>query len=149
MSTGVLYCGDPLNPRRVDGHFAAEAREVRERGGAVALVDHDALVRGEVDRAVERVPRGFGLAWYRGWMIPDDVYGAFAQALERRGAGLVVGVDGEGTAWPAVDINHGLGKRRLLRTHPAYPLIPSRRAISTPRYAGKKVFAAARSTPFC
>ena len=31
------------------------------------------------------------------------------------GAGLVVGVDGEGTAWPAVDINHGLGKRRLLR----------------------------------
>jgi hypothetical protein len=31
------------------------------------------------------------------------------------GAGLVVGVDGEGTARPAVDINHGLGKRRLLR----------------------------------
>jgi ATP-grasp domain, R2K clade family 3 len=91
MSTGVLYCGDPLNPRRVDGHFAVEAREVRERGGAVALVDHDALVRGEVDRAVERVPLGFGLAWYRGWMIPGDVYGAFAQALDRRGAGLVVG----------------------------------------------------------
>ena len=91
MPASVLYCGDPLNPRRVDGHFALEARAVREGGGVVALIDHDALLRGEVDRAVARVPLGLGPAWYRGWMIPGDFYAALAQALDARGAGLVVG----------------------------------------------------------
>jgi ATP-grasp domain, R2K clade family 3 len=91
MPTSVLYCSDPLNPRRVDEHFAAEARAVREGGGVVALIDHDALSRGEADRAVERVASGFGAAWYRGWMVPADEYAALARALERRGANLMIG----------------------------------------------------------
>jgi hypothetical protein len=90
MGKPVLFCSDPLNPRRVDEHFAAEARAVRERGGVVALVDHDALLRGDVDDAVARVPRDLGPAWYRGWMIPSADYAALAQALELLGAGLVV-----------------------------------------------------------
>ena len=93
MTPSVLYCCDPLDPRRVDGHFAAEAREVRARGGLVALLDHDALLRGEVERAVERVPAGSGPAWYRGWMIPSGSYAALAGALDRRGTGLVVGAE--------------------------------------------------------
>ena len=98
MSTSVLYCSDPLNPRRVDEHFAAEARAVREGGGVVALIDHDALLRGEADRAVGRVSSGSGAGagaawWYRGWMIPADGYAALAHALERRGARLAVGPD--------------------------------------------------------
>lgn len=91
--TAVLYCSDPLNPRRVDEHFAAEAKAVRGGGGVVALIDHDALLRGEADRAVERVASGAGPAWYRGWMIPADGYAALARALERRGASLRVGPD--------------------------------------------------------
>lgn len=90
MVVPVLYCSDPLNPRRVDDHFAAEARQVRERGGVVALIDHDALLRGEADRAVERVPRGLDPAWYRGWMIPSADYAALARALELRDAALLV-----------------------------------------------------------
>ena len=93
MPTSVLYCSDPLNPRRMDEHFAAEARAVREGGGVVALIGHDALLRGEADRAVERVASGSGPAWYRGWMIPADEYAALARALERRGASLIVGPD--------------------------------------------------------
>lgn len=93
MTPMVLYCCDPLNPRRVDGHFAAEAQEVRDRGGVVALIDHDALLRGQVRRAVERVPVGSGPAWYRGWMIPSGRYAALAQALAVRGSGLVVGAE--------------------------------------------------------
>jgi hypothetical protein len=93
MPTTVLYCSDPLNPRRVDEHFAAEARAVREAGGAVGLIDHDALLRGEADRAVERVASGPGPCWYRGWMIPAGDYAAFARALEGRGAALAVGPD--------------------------------------------------------
>jgi ATP-grasp domain, R2K clade family 3 len=91
MPAPVLYCSDPLNPRRADDHFAAEARAVRERGGVVALIDHDALLRGDVEGAVARVPLGLGTAWYRGWMIPSDLYAVLARGLEQRGAGLVVG----------------------------------------------------------
>lgn len=89
MPTPVLYCCDPLDPRRTDGHFAAEAHEVRARGGQVALIDHDALLSGDAERAVARVPAGLGLVRYRGWMIPAERYGRLGTALARRGARLL------------------------------------------------------------
>jgi hypothetical protein len=90
MPTPVLYCCDPLNPRRVDEHFAREAQEVRACGGVVGLIDHDALLRGDAQQAVARVPDGLGSFWYRGWMIPGDRYTALAEALRRRGGELLV-----------------------------------------------------------
>ncbi|MCF3180664.1 ATP-grasp domain-containing protein [Streptomyces polychromogenes] len=90
MPIPVLYCRDAFDPRRVDEHFALEAREVRACGGAVALIDHDALSRGDAREAVAQVPAGLGRAWYRGWMIPSDRYAALAEALNRRGTELVV-----------------------------------------------------------
>jgi ATP-grasp domain, R2K clade family 3 len=90
MPTPVLYCHDPLNPRRVDEHFASEAREVRARGGQVGLIDHDALLQGDVRQAVAHVPADLGSTWYRGWMIPSDRYAALAEALIRRGTELLV-----------------------------------------------------------
>ena len=90
MSTPILYCCDPLKPRRVDEHFAYEAQLLEVSGNAVAVIDHDALLRGDAERAVERVPRGLGAAWYRGWMMPADRYGDLARALRARGADLMV-----------------------------------------------------------
>lgn len=90
MPPTVLYCADPLDVRRADDHFAAEARAVRAGGGAIALVDHDALLRGDAERAAARVPEGTGPCWYRGWMIPADDYSALARALAQRGAPLLV-----------------------------------------------------------
>jgi hypothetical protein len=92
MPMPVLYCRDSLNPRRVDEHFALEAREVRACGGAVGLIDHDALLQGDAQQAVAQVPAGLGSAWYRGWMIPSDRYAALAEALSRRGTKLLVRV---------------------------------------------------------
>jgi ATP-grasp domain, R2K clade family 3 len=89
MPTPVLYCCDPLNPRRVDEHFTLEAREVRAHGGVVGLIDHEALLQGDAQRAVARVP-ALRSAWYRGWMIPGDRYAALAQALSQRGTELLV-----------------------------------------------------------
>jgi len=90
MRTSLLCCQDPLDPRATDQHFARESKAAREFGARVALLDHDALLSGDAERAVERVPRGLGALWYRGWMIPVGRYGELARALENRGAELVV-----------------------------------------------------------
>ncbi|WP_330294922.1 ATP-grasp domain-containing protein [Streptomyces sp. NBC_00503] len=90
MATTVLYCSDPLNERRVDSHFAAEAGALRAAGAATALIDHDALLAGDAERAVARVPAGAGELWYRGWMIPARRYAELAAALRERGSALRV-----------------------------------------------------------
>ncbi|WP_328791953.1 ATP-grasp domain-containing protein [Streptomyces sp. NBC_00273] len=89
-TTTVLYCRDPLNERRADAHFAAQARQLRDAGGTALLIDHDALLAGDAERAVARVPEGAGAVWYRGWMIPSGHYAALDAALRRRGGELVV-----------------------------------------------------------
>lgn len=61
MTLTVLFCVDPLHPRRVDPHFSREAAAVRDHYGEIALLDHDALQRGDVDDAVRAVPA----AWAR------------------------------------------------------------------------------------
>ncbi|GGO60571.1 hypothetical protein [Nonomuraea cavernae] len=76
---------------QVDGHFEGEARAVRELGGQVALVDHDALTLGRVAEAVARVPQGFGPVWCRGWMLDVEAYHALEKALGRRGCRLLTG----------------------------------------------------------
>jgi hypothetical protein len=93
VAARVLFCADPLRPRRVDEHFAVEADAVREAAGTVALIDHDALLHGDADGAVARVPVDLGPAWYRGWMIPAARYRELAEALTARRAGLLVSPD--------------------------------------------------------
>jgi len=90
MPPTVLFCSDPLNPRRVDDHFADQAEAVRALGGTVALLDHDALSAGDVGEAVRRVPEGSGPLWYRGWMVTTARYSELADGLRRRGADLAV-----------------------------------------------------------
>lgn len=130
-TTAMLYCQDPLNPRATDQHFANEARAARELGARVALLDHDALLGGDAERAVERVPHGIGPLWYRGWMIPAAAYDELARALGNRGADLMVtaeayrsahelpgwyeafsGLTPE-SAWVEVKVGETLGRERL------------------------------------
>lgn len=80
MPADFLFPADPLRPRAVDEHFAAQAAAVREAGGRVALLDHDALLQGRIEDSVRRVPSSLGPAWYRGWMIPTAAYQALAEA---------------------------------------------------------------------
>jgi ATP-grasp domain-containing protein len=76
----LLVPGDPLNPRRVDAHFAAQAAAARELGVVVARIDHDALT-------VDGVPASDD-AVYRGWMVTTDQYDGLATALGERGVAL-------------------------------------------------------------
>lgn len=94
MPVTILMCADPLNPRRVDEHFAREAESVRALGGSVALIDHDTLQQGDAAMAAHRVPRDLGTAWYRGWMLTSVQYTALASALGARGVTMAVPPDG-------------------------------------------------------
>jgi len=86
----ILFCGDPLVPGQFDQHYRMEAELVRELGGTVAAIDHDALMRGDPQAAVRRVPRDSGPWWYRGWMVTTVAYENLAQALRGRGVELRV-----------------------------------------------------------
>lgn len=94
----LLVPSDPLAPRRVDPHLAAEADAARSCGLPVAVVDHDEVVRAgaeDVSAAVRAVPRGTPgrptTALYRGWMIPAERYATLAQALAERDVVLLTG----------------------------------------------------------
>ncbi|MFB4315373.1 ATP-grasp domain-containing protein [Actinomadura sp. 21ATH] len=89
MTLTVLFCVDPLRPRRVDPHFAREAAAVRDHYGEIALIDHDALRGGDAEAAVRAVPRDLGPVWYRGWMLSSGEYAAMARMLKARGAFLL------------------------------------------------------------
>ncbi|MBO3731994.1 ATP-grasp domain-containing protein [Glycomyces sp. NEAU-S30] len=87
----MLYCADMLRPRRPDEHYAAESALAADLGAVIALVDHDALTRGEIAQAVARVPSGLGMALYRGWMVTGGQYADLYGALAERGVELVTG----------------------------------------------------------
>ncbi|MDX6743451.1 ATP-grasp domain-containing protein [Actinocorallia sp. A-T 12471] len=93
MTLSVLFCADPLRPRRVDEHFHAEAEILRASGGAPILLDLEALRGGDAAEAVRRVPRGAGALWYRGWMLSAAEYHALAKALVARGAPMMTPPD--------------------------------------------------------
>lgn len=95
----LLVPCDPVDPRRPDEHFAAEARAARDAGAAVALLDHDALARGDAAEGVRRV-RLAALddgdaadAVYRGWMLRSEHYAALDGALAERGVRLRTSAD--------------------------------------------------------
>ncbi|RKE19145.1 ATP-grasp domain-containing protein [Streptomyces sp. TLI_171] len=91
IDPAVILPSDPLFARRVDPHFAWEAGLIRAAGGSHVLLDHDALLAGDVETAVGRVPPGSGPLWYRGWMIPVARYAALAETLADRGCSLRTG----------------------------------------------------------
>ncbi|MBO0608903.1 ATP-grasp domain-containing protein [Myceligenerans salitolerans] len=87
----LLVPSDPLAPRVPDPHFAREADAARQAGMDVAVVDHDAIIAGDIRAAVRRVPTSNvgRTAWYRGWMIHTPTYALLATGLQTRGARLL------------------------------------------------------------
>lgn len=83
----LLVPADVLRPRRPDEHFADEARAAHDAGHEVALIDHDAVTRGDAEAAVARVPAGSD-AVYRGWMLRSGHYAGLVRALAGRGVSV-------------------------------------------------------------
>jgi hypothetical protein len=92
MATPLLLVpSDPLAPRVPDEHFMREADAARHAGMEVAVVDHDAILAGDVRAAVRRIPASDGgrAAWYRGWMMPSAAYSRLDTELGGRGVRLL------------------------------------------------------------
>ncbi|OEJ28038.1 hypothetical protein AS594_29670 [Streptomyces agglomeratus] len=144
MSTGYLFCSDPLAAGRPDPFFAAEVACARRSGGETALLDHDALLAGDTEAALARVPRDSGPYWYRGWMVPVSRYEELDQGLRARGCGLLTPAPDFGRAhelpgW--YDVFADLTPRSVWRPLPpgTPPSGPALAALTAPLHPGPAV----------
>ena len=88
----VLFCADPLQPRRVDTAYQDEYEATLSAGASVSLVNFEALVdENDPAGAVARVPAvGMPtLGVYRGWMLTVEQYRQLFDVLQGRGIVLV------------------------------------------------------------
>jgi hypothetical protein len=87
----LLFCDDPLHPKRADESFSDEVEAAVAAGATLGLVSYEALVRGDADGAVRRVATtpDATRAVYRGWMLTVAQYEAFHRALSARGIALI------------------------------------------------------------
>jgi hypothetical protein len=92
MLDALLMCSDPLEPRKPDSAFAADAEAGRQAGLGILLVDHDAVERDDPRNALRRVQKVDGRvkAAYRGWMLRPGEYARLHGWLSERGIDLLV-----------------------------------------------------------
>ena len=91
MITGLLVCADPLSPTTADPDHQDEVDAAEALGLSIGLLDHDALVEGELQRALpraRRLPAGT-TALYRGWMLTPAQYATLAERLGAQGVTLL------------------------------------------------------------
>ncbi len=72
----VIFCSDPLNPRKPDPAYEREVDAVRQLEIPFDLIDHDALIAeamGDVIRRAEPLERP-ELVVFRGWMMKPAQY---------------------------------------------------------------------------
>ncbi len=87
----LLFCHDPLVDKQADARFIHEAQAAASIGLDHHLLDHDAITRGNMARAVRHVPwyRDETLAIFRGWEMPERHYDLLYEALLSRGLRLI------------------------------------------------------------
>lgn len=83
----LVVPSDPVHSQRPDEHFADDAAAALDLGIPVTLLDHDAVVAGDVGRAATCFPPDDDVV-YRGWMVDADRYDALDEAARRVGAHL-------------------------------------------------------------
>jgi hypothetical protein len=87
----VLFCADPLSPRKIDPAFELDAEAARAAGLTCITLDHDHLDKRINPAAAMRSLRVGepGVAVYRGWMMRAEAYEALYQALIERQVRLI------------------------------------------------------------
>ena len=91
MSELTVLFGRPERQQDVEDRFELEVLAAEELGIESYAILIDAVVDGDVDRALRRLPRPKERRWlYRGWMLNEDEYTSLHDAIADRGEELVV-----------------------------------------------------------
>jgi len=86
----LLFPQNPTLRKLPEPLFEPEVEAATARGFRCLLFDEDAVCAGEIDRALKVLPPGDGgELLYRGWILTEDKYRAFHEALSSRGYSLV------------------------------------------------------------
>ncbi|MBV9470387.1 MAG: ATP-grasp domain-containing protein [Abitibacteriaceae bacterium] len=88
----LIFCSDPLTPRKPDADYAREVAAVESLGLSYAVIDYEALVNAQdAAQAVRRVREEAELTSgiYRGWMLRPTQYSELFNALMGRGIQLI------------------------------------------------------------
>src|SRR5688572_18935717 len=94
MSELCILFGRPLRTPDADDRFELEALAAEELGLESYALPLDAVVNGDAERAVRRLPKPRGRRWlYRGWMLNQEEYTALHDTLVERDEELVVDPD--------------------------------------------------------
>lgn len=82
----LLFPAEPYAGKVPDAVYADEMETARSLGLPAALLDFEALLEGDVRRALRWVGVGEGrLAVFRGWMMRPEVYARLHEGLRERG----------------------------------------------------------------
>jgi hypothetical protein len=88
----IIFCEDPLRPRKVDEMYQPEADAITAQGLKYAVVNYESLVNeGDPIQAVKRVPseQQPTIGIYRGWMLKPNQYAELYNALTEKGFQLI------------------------------------------------------------
>lgn len=92
MSPIIVFCEDPLIPRRPDSMYEAEVTTCDTLGLRYVVISYEALVNEKrpskaVRLVAEQQPRDIGI--YRGWMLRPEYYEQLFNALNAQGISLI------------------------------------------------------------
>ncbi|HEY7357284.1 MAG TPA: ATP-grasp domain-containing protein [Ktedonobacterales bacterium] len=88
----VIFCADPLDRKRPDPLYAAEAQAASAAGFDCSLLNFEALVdEQDAEAAVRRIAPAAGreIGVYRGWMLRPADYTRLYAALQARDIALI------------------------------------------------------------
>ena len=88
----LLFCADPLHPRRADDTYSSEYEAARSAGANVSLLNFEALIyEHDPTAAIIQIPAADAetLGIYRGWMLTVDHYAQLFGALQERHISLI------------------------------------------------------------
>lgn len=89
MTTSIIFSADTFVSSKPDPMWEKEVKVASDLG-QIYLMDHVALLEGNVRKALRKMPIGEGFSIiYHGWMMVPSVYETFYQGLKDKGYNLI------------------------------------------------------------
>jgi len=92
LTMRLLFCDSGFSPKEVDYMYQPEYDAAKEQGISSSLISFEALKKGQIDEALQRVPPAMmnpKTAVYRGWMMNPSLYQQFYDGLLARNIQLI------------------------------------------------------------